>query len=41
MIVEEYHYFKIAASQVDIIAHCMGGLMARGFHLIIRKMKTT
>ena len=24
-ILEEYHYFKIAASQVDIIAHSMGG----------------
>jgi pimeloyl-ACP methyl ester carboxylesterase len=30
-ILEEYHYFKIAASQVDMIAHSMGGLMARGF----------
>ena len=30
-ILEEYHYFKIAASQVDVIAHSMGGLMARGF----------
>ena len=30
-ILEEYHYFSIAASQVDIIAHSMGGLMARGF----------
>ena len=30
-ILEEYHHFSIAASQVDIIAHSMGGLMARGF----------
>ena len=30
-ILEEYHYFSIAASEVDIIAHSMGGLMARGF----------
>jgi pimeloyl-ACP methyl ester carboxylesterase len=30
-ILEEYHKFSIAASQVDIIAHSMGGLMARGF----------
>jgi pimeloyl-ACP methyl ester carboxylesterase len=30
-IIEEYRYFSIAASQVDIIAHSMGGLMARGF----------
>ena len=30
-ILREYHYFSIAASQVDIIAHSMGGLMARGF----------
>jgi hypothetical protein len=28
---EEYHYFSVAASQVDIIAHSMGGLVARGF----------
>ena len=26
-----YHYFSIAASKVDIVAHSMGGLMARGF----------
>jgi pimeloyl-ACP methyl ester carboxylesterase len=30
-ILEEYHKYSIAASQVDIIAHSMGGLMARGF----------
>jgi pimeloyl-ACP methyl ester carboxylesterase len=30
-ILGEYHYFSIAASQIDIIAHSMGGLMARGF----------
>lgn len=30
-ILKEYHYFSIAASQVDIISHSMGGLMARGF----------
>jgi pimeloyl-ACP methyl ester carboxylesterase len=30
-ILKEYHYFSIAASQVDIIAHSMGGLMARDF----------
>jgi pimeloyl-ACP methyl ester carboxylesterase len=30
-ILGEYHYFLIAASQVDMIAHSMGGLMARGF----------
>jgi pimeloyl-ACP methyl ester carboxylesterase len=30
-ILNVYHNFSIAASQVDIIAHSMGGLMARGF----------
>jgi pimeloyl-ACP methyl ester carboxylesterase len=30
-ILGEYRYFSIAASQVDLIAHSMGGLMARGF----------
>jgi pimeloyl-ACP methyl ester carboxylesterase len=30
-ILREYRYFSIAAAQVDIIAHSMGGLMARGF----------
>jgi PGAP1-like protein len=30
-IFEQYHNKSIAAAQVDIIAHSMGGLMARGF----------
>ena len=30
-ILNVYHYFSIAVSQVDIVAHSMGGLMARGF----------
>jgi pimeloyl-ACP methyl ester carboxylesterase len=30
-ILEEYHKCSIAASQVDVVAHSMGGLMARGF----------
>jgi pimeloyl-ACP methyl ester carboxylesterase len=30
-ILNVYHYFSIAASQVDTVAHSMGGLMARGF----------
>jgi pimeloyl-ACP methyl ester carboxylesterase len=30
-ILKMYHYFSIASSQVDIVAHSMGGLMARGF----------
>jgi triacylglycerol esterase/lipase EstA (alpha/beta hydrolase family) len=30
-ILNVYHYFSIASSQVDIVAHSMGGLMARGF----------
>lgn len=30
-VLKDYHHKSIAASQVDIIAHSMGGLMARGF----------
>jgi pimeloyl-ACP methyl ester carboxylesterase len=30
-ILEAHNYFSIAASQVDIVAHSMDGLMARGF----------
>ena len=30
-ILRQFHYFSIAASQVDVVAHSMGGLMARGF----------
>ena len=30
-ILEGYHNQSIAASQVDVVAHSMGGLMARGF----------
>ncbi len=30
-ILSVYRYFSIAASQVDVVAHSMGGLMARGF----------
>ena len=30
-ILNVYHCFSIAASQVDTVAHSMGGLMARGF----------
>jgi triacylglycerol esterase/lipase EstA (alpha/beta hydrolase family) len=30
-ILNVYHNFSIAASQVDTVAHSMGGLMARGF----------
>jgi pimeloyl-ACP methyl ester carboxylesterase len=30
-ILGQYHSFSIAASQVDMVAHSMGGLMARGF----------